>query len=190
MKLTIMVAFATLFSSVSCRKSFLKKLNNNLLQQFNDNNECFHTYSIGSHPTKDTFTDVSYQVHNITQMDIYYDGVGIAGYQVTYGNVKAPLRGTKSMATKKTIKVPKLNSVNQVTGTVGFIQDSVNIYTNVPTNTGILGNGAGGKSFDTSETNDPAFCRLRYISGSADQSYAGRSYIKTITWHFYCCTDN
>ena len=46
-------------------------------------------------------------------MDIYYDQIGIAGYQVTYGNGKAPLRGSKAMATRKSFQVPKTNSINR-----------------------------------------------------------------------------
>merc|ERR1712131_510697 len=40
---------------------------------------CYSTYSVGYNPTEDTFTDVLYQVNNITKMDIYYDTLGIAG---------------------------------------------------------------------------------------------------------------
>jgi len=202
MKLTIIVAFAMLLSSCSCKKGLLKNLNENILEHFNALDSCYLSYSVGYNPTKDTFTDVIYQVNNITKVDIYYDNFGITGLQVTYGKKQAPLRGRKSQATLKTIDLPNDQYViNKITGTSGYIQDSIVDMqvlfkeTGETINNGPFGNPNGGYPYDTSKDDEPRnpainpdFCRLKYISGSANAPFGeDRRYVKTINWVFYCC---
>jgi len=194
-------AFAMLLSSCSCKKGLLKNLNENILEHFNALDSCYLTYSVGYNPTKDYFTDVIYQVNNITKVDIYYDTIGITGLQVTYGKKQAPLRGRKSQASLYTVDLPNDQYViNKINGTSGYIQDSVDMQVlfkeqGVTTSTGPLGNPNGGSFYDTSVDDEPRnqainpdYCRLKYISGSANAPFGeDRRYVKTINWIFYCC---
>jgi len=197
----MIVAFAMLLSSCSCKKGLLKNLNENILEHFNALDSCYMTYSLGYNPTKDTFTDVIYQVNNITKIDIYYDTIGITGLQVTYGKKQAPLHGRKSQASLYTVDLPNDQYViNKINGTSGYIQDSVDMQIlfktqPITTSTGPLGNPNGGYPYDTSVDDEPRnpainpdYCRLKYISGSANAPFGeDRRYVKTINWVFYCC---
>merc|ERR1712243_87484 len=141
------------------------------------------------------FSDQGFRFDNITNLQIWYDDICVAGIQVQYGEDLAPYHGRipEPTADGSPLTMTTMNSpIVRVQGTVGEIMDSIGPITLADgLQDGPVGNPLGGSPYDTnillSERGiNPDNCRIAYFSGGIVDIVTYGTCIQFLTFNFYC----
>merc|ERR1711915_576842 len=194
-----LICIALMLINIDCNKRVIKMIRKlsidvEALQIAAD--ERFVPVTAGKPSGRNTFSDQRFRFENITNLQIWYDDICMAGIQVQYGNNIAPYHGRSSKPTASGSPQTMTSITSPIVrgqGTVGYIMDSIGPLTFADgSQTLAVGNTAGGSPFDTNALlgakgiqNPEVNCQMAYFSGGI-ANYNGKDCIKFLTFNFLC----